>query len=324
MLRTFARMLGTLAALALLLEISARLVVFGGHGLDPRRVGLLRDLDPGSLVHYDTDPAIVYEYKPNLDVFFKLVAFRTNSRGLRDEEYAFTKPAGCYRVAVVGSSFTLPVGVSIEHAFHSVLERRLNSEAECYEFLNFAVGLHSPSQVLAMLRYRALAFDPDLVLVGVTSMAASRLLADSNSPPPRNVLDLVAPRVRSYFVKLLQSRLGERQTTFSAAPPQYPKKLALETDVIAGFANVSRRHGVPIVLLRLELDPRTPAPVEQAVEERAEREGLFYVDTRRAFAAARPSDFWIYELDPHPNAAAHAIFADVVEAFLRDRDLLGR
>jgi len=37
-----------------------------------------------------------------------------------------------------------------------------------------------------------------------------------------------------------------------------------------------------------------------------------------------PSDFWIYELDPHPNRYAHAIFADGIEDFLRAHDLLGR
>jgi hypothetical protein len=73
-------------ALFVLLEWSARLVIFGPAGLDPRRVRILRDLDPAELVRYETEPELVYEYKPDLDVFFKGVHFRTTSRGLRDRE----------------------------------------------------------------------------------------------------------------------------------------------------------------------------------------------------------------------------------------------
>ena len=79
-------------ALFLLLEWTARLVIFGPAGLDPRRVGILRDLDPAELVRFETEPELVYEYKPDLDLFFKGVHFRTNSRGMRDREYALEKP----------------------------------------------------------------------------------------------------------------------------------------------------------------------------------------------------------------------------------------
>jgi hypothetical protein len=95
----FVRVVAVAIALLLLLEWSARLVIFGRAGLDPRRVGILRDLDPAELVRYETE--LVYEYKPNLDVFFKGVRFRTNSRGMRDKEYTLAKPPGAFRVAVL-------------------------------------------------------------------------------------------------------------------------------------------------------------------------------------------------------------------------------
>ena len=46
--------------------------------------------------------------------------------------------------------------------------------------------------------------------------------------------------------------------------------------------------------------------------------------TREAFAGTRPRDFWIYELDPHPNWRAHEIFAKVIGDFLRTSELLPR
>jgi len=50
----------------------------------------------------------------------------------------------------------------------------------------------------------------------------------------------------------------------------------------------------------------------------------FDQDTRDAFRGSRPSDYWIHELDPHPNASAHAIFAREIDAFLRAEGLIPR
>lgn len=313
-------------ALLLLLEVSARLVIFGPAGLDPRRVGILRDPHPTDLVTYETERDLVYEYKPNLDVFFKLVRFRTNSRGMRDEEYALVKPPNTFRVAVLGSSFALPAGVEIEDAFHSLLEERFNREfaPTRYEFLNFAVGMYGPSQFLAMLRHRALAFDPDLVLLSVSPLAAPRLLSEWNYVPPREVLNLVPSGPRSYFAKLLESRLKPVSPTFGDEPRTIPSEVPERQDVIAKLGEASRETGIPFVVVRVEYDARDPSAVERAVEQGVRGEGMFYVDTRSAFQGTNPRDFWIYELDPHPNREAHAIFADVVAEFLRTHHLLGR
>jgi hypothetical protein len=313
-------------ALFLLLEVSARLVIFGPAGLDPRRVGILRETHPIELVTYETEPDLVYEYRPNLDVFFKLVRFRTNSRGMRDEEYALAKPPNTFRVAVLGSSFALPAGVEIEDAFHSLLEERFDREfaPTRYEFLNFAVGMYGPSQFLAMLRHRALAFDPDLVLLSVSPLAAPRLLSEWNYVPPREVLDLVPSGPRSYFAKLLESRLKLGPPTFRIEPQTSPSGVPERQDVIAKLGETSRETGIPFVVVRVEYDARDPSAVEREIEQRVRDEGMLYVDTRAAFQGTNPRDFWIYELDPHPNRKAHAIFADVVAEFLRTHHLLGR
>jgi hypothetical protein len=312
-------------ALFVLLEASARLLIFGPAGLDPRRVGLLRDLDPAELVRYETEPRLVYEYKPDLDVFFKGVRFRTNSRGMRDQEYALAKPPGTFRVAVIGSSFTLPVGVEIEDAFHSLLEQRCSRERaplRC-EFLNFAVGMHGPSQFLAMLEERALAFEPDLVLISVTALAAPRMFADFREVPPRDVLRLVAPGgPRSFLVKLIRSRLGLERPSFSAPPEASSAPVPAPQQVVAKLGAISRERGLPVVVVRLEYAPGPPSALERRLEARVLAEGMLYLDTRLAFRGTRPQEFWIHELDPHPNRRAHARFAHVLDEYLKRRDLL--
>jgi hypothetical protein len=318
--------LGAIAALLLLfvaLEGTARLVIFGAAGLDPRRVPLIADTPVKEFVTFETEPAIGWEYKPNQDTFLKLVRLRTNSRGMRDKEYPLAKPAGTFRVAVLGSSFSLPAGVEIEDAYHSVLEERLSAEfaPHSYEFLNLAVGAHMPSQSIAMLVHRALQFDPDLVIVSATQMALPHLLREWNQTPRPQVLDQVPSSPRSFLVELAKSRLQLLPEKIGLRPPRFPARRAKGPDAIEKLAAISRQHGIPIVLFRIAFDPVQPRPVEREIERRFRSAGMYYVDSRSAFQGTDPRDWWVHEFDPHPDARAHALFADVLEAFLR-RDAL--
>jgi hypothetical protein len=91
--------------------------------------------------------------------------------------------------------------------------------------------------------------------------------------------------------------------------------------VVAKLGEISRELHLPVVVVRLEYDPGPPTALEHRLEARVLREGMLYLDTRSAFRGERPQDFWIHELGPHPNRRAHALFADVLEEFLRSRGL---
>ena len=177
----------SLAALGslLLLELSARIFLFGLAGLHPGRIGSVHPLWETGFLQTSTHEALGYEFKPDVDGYFKLARLRTNSRGLRDREYSLEKPPDTFRVAVLGASFALPAGVEIEDSFHSVLERRLTAESSslAYEFINFAVGTYGPRQALAALRLRALDYDPDLVLLAVTKLSMPQLTGAWDSAP---------------------------------------------------------------------------------------------------------------------------------------------
>ena len=178
------RILLGIGLVLLSLELSARLYLFGLAGLSPARVDSVRALPNTGYTRPSKDPALVFEMKPDVDGWFKLARFRTNSQGLRDREYALRKPQGTFRVAVLGASFALPAGVEIEEAFHSLLEERLSEERgpTAVEFINFAVGAYGARQILRMLEARALAYDPDLVLVSVTKLSLEGMLETQPQP----------------------------------------------------------------------------------------------------------------------------------------------
>src|SRR5436309_12138238 len=50
-----------------------------------------------------------------------------NSHGLRDRERPMAKPAGIYRVVVLGDSYAEALQVSVEKTFWRLLERRLEA-----------------------------------------------------------------------------------------------------------------------------------------------------------------------------------------------------
>lgn len=152
---------GILAAL-LLLECAAR--VPWGSGLTGRID------EPGRLLRLSAHPEIGLELRPNSDVVFRGKSFRTSSAGLRDRDYPLRKPEGVFRIAGIGDSVMLGWGVGQGEDYLSVLEDALNARAggRRFEVLNFAVMGYNTVQEYFTLRDRALAYAPDLIILGFT------------------------------------------------------------------------------------------------------------------------------------------------------------
>ncbi|HEV2827840.1 MAG TPA: SGNH/GDSL hydrolase family protein [Pyrinomonadaceae bacterium] len=98
---------------------------------------------------------------------------RINSDGLRDQEHSLTKAPGTFRIAVIGDSYCEAFSVPLEHAFWSVMGRKLQ---ECGAFggkkieaLNFGVSGYGTAQELLTLREKVWKYSPDLVLLAVTT-----------------------------------------------------------------------------------------------------------------------------------------------------------
>lgn len=319
--RRTVRGLMVVAVILIALEFTARFAIFGVRGLDPRRLGGWA----ASSVTFDTEPSIGFEMIPHLDRFAGLVRLRTNSRGMRDREYPLKKTPGTFRVAVLGSSFSVPAGVEIADAYHSLLEERLSQQyaPRRYEFLNFAVGTHMPSQFIAMLLLRALAFEPDLVIVSCTRMSLRHLLLEWDKPPPRGVLDQLASGQRSFLIELVKSRLDLLPPRRGATHPHFVEQAPDARSVVTKFGEISRASGIPIVFFRIEYDARPPSRVEKTIRRRVRAQGMYYFDSRSGFEGMDPKSLWIHQLDPHPNEAAHEIFAETLGQFLVDEELLG-
>ena len=111
-----------------MLEGGIRVYQYGFDSLSPPIMDSIRNLGTSGLIQPSDDPEILYELKPNITAYFKKTKILTNSQGLRDKDYKIQKSSNTFRIAVIGDSLTMPAGVSIEDAYHSVLEKRFAQE----------------------------------------------------------------------------------------------------------------------------------------------------------------------------------------------------
>lgn len=90
-----------------------------------------------------------------------------NSHGFREREFEPRAPAGVFRIAVVGDSFTWGQGIAERERFSNRVELLLDERmpGTDWEVLNFGTAGHESEQHADTVRRVASEFDPDFVLV---------------------------------------------------------------------------------------------------------------------------------------------------------------
>lgn len=179
-LKTVAKLVAALLVALLLVEIAMRVA---GLRLPPRGpdnfLPLLEEVSesaaPGleKALIPDAHGEVLYPGKTSAQD--RSVVYRVNAQGFRDREYPLVKPAGALRVVVLGDSVTYGTGVELKDTLPKQLEREVRAlcPERQVEVLNFGVYAYNTRQEVALLEYRALAFQPDVVLLVATVTDAS-------------------------------------------------------------------------------------------------------------------------------------------------------
>lgn len=110
-----------------------------------------------------------WELIPQSEDLLYGVPMRINRWGMRDRDYEREKPPSTYRIAVLGQSVAMGLGVHADKTFESILEERLNRENENgpytkYEILDFGVPDYTALHQAILLEDKVLSFEPDMVL----------------------------------------------------------------------------------------------------------------------------------------------------------------
>jgi hypothetical protein len=94
------------------------------------------------------------------------IPYETNSLGLRDREYAETKPTGAVRILMLGDSFTEGWTLEFENVVVKQVERSLARRCrQPYEVINAGNASYSPLLEYLLLKEIGPRLKPDLVLL---------------------------------------------------------------------------------------------------------------------------------------------------------------
>jgi lysophospholipase L1-like esterase len=120
---------------------------------------------------------------------------KINSKGLREREYAYEKPAGVFRVLVLGDSLTTSLEVPLEQTWHELLEAEVNKAgggSGRVEVIAAAIQGWSTDQQYLYYLHEGFKYTPDIVLVqfyandiygnGVEVQKLTRVPTETNKP----------------------------------------------------------------------------------------------------------------------------------------------
>jgi len=94
------------------------------------------------------------------------INIRTNAKGLRaDSEIPYEKPPGIKRILLLGDSFGMGYGVSLEDTFLSRCVEALGAAGVKCEPVNLSVSGFGTAEELVALREEGFRYQPDLVIV---------------------------------------------------------------------------------------------------------------------------------------------------------------
>ena len=149
---------GVLAAAALALAVSLAEVAV--RVFAPQPTGLTHQDRYGLVIHW---PRLV-RYLP---AYGHSVSF--NSQGMRDREHPIAKPAGVFRILILGDSFMEAYQVPFEESVPALLERQLGQRpGRRIEVISAGVGGWGTDDELRYLTSYGMKWRPDLILVAMT------------------------------------------------------------------------------------------------------------------------------------------------------------
>ena len=120
---------------------------------------------------YRLDPRIGWALQPNARTTHitrddEVIQVETNSKGLRDDEHEYEKPAQVYRILILGDSFAEALDVPHVESFPYLVEQCLSQHLQTeVEIINGGVAGYGTAEQYLFYTYEGNKYNPDLVLL---------------------------------------------------------------------------------------------------------------------------------------------------------------
>jgi hypothetical protein len=338
-LKRLALVAASLVVSLCLAEVALRVYFWSrGVGREDVRGVLVRSQQSGSKLHGGAGlfglvepsplPDVVYQVKPHLEGTWRDEPLRTNRFGMRGPEVERKKPARTFRIVGLGDSHMFGSGVAQDETYTWLLERRLNERATDgwrFEVLNFGAPGYSTVMEVATLEHRALAFDPDLVLMHFIGN-------DFNAPHFLRRQHGLAPS-RWYLVEMVRALRHAGEESWDEErddlPPRAERRAAAEYRHMGGFPayrqamrrfrQLTKERRLPVLLFLLgENTPR-----RRQVREVAQQLGVPFLNTSPYFqlvlrerGGGRSFQEAFVRGDAHPKPLGHEAYAQALSCEL--------
>lgn len=114
----------------------------------------------------DADPQIAFRMRPRYTDFVYGSDIVINTKGLRDHEIPYEKPAGKKRILILGDSVAFGYGTTMGDTFAKQWERWLNEkQPSVWEIINSGVPAYTTEQETRWFEVEGLRYQPDAVVV---------------------------------------------------------------------------------------------------------------------------------------------------------------
>jgi lysophospholipase L1-like esterase len=287
----------------------------------------------GNVEIYEPDPVLYWRLKPNQRCYTKVdhKPVRVNAQGTRGPEFDPLKPTNTLRILSLGDSKTFGWGLTESETYSGRLQQLLQERPGLrrkIEVINAGVNAWSYPQMLAYFRHRALAYNPDLVLIGDANLWTQ--FSEKNDPEfvkkflwrvrLKNLLRRSA--IYHCLIEVQLKAFYERhRTKFIPVDPKQDTlfKEQQQSDPDAVFRNAIEElcrlalgRGVKPILIYLpaltDLDTGTPTSVLKLKQDISQRLGIPLLDLTPDLK--RQAKSFYLEADPvHLNAAGNEIVA---------------
>jgi len=256
----------------------------------------------------------------------------SNSLGFRDVEHAVAKPAGVYRIVVLGDSVAMGLHVDrSEDIFPRVLEGELNRSGLRTEVINLSVSGYNTQQEVEMLKEKGLRYSPDLVLLAYTLSSREHIDGDILKTlleeEQRQKQGVSAARVDaspylmwSALYRLVRFRVLAHRQPPAADPRKYLEMVSGDTvaEYFGELQSLARAHRFEVLVAVIPRFVRTFKAYRFGREHAyarslAEQHGFAYLDLIGAFSRCRNAGGEPIELDNfHPSAYGHRCAAQAL------------
>lgn len=329
----------------LLLGMLTNVLLLCGSEFAVRTVGWDRATEPAPLEWIGYDPATPFPLEPDEALFWRIrpsapipkTDEKINSQGFRGPEISGTKPAGVRRALCFGDSNTFGIGVLESQTYARRLERWLSACKDSrWEVANLGVPGYTAFQVLRLLELRALAWDPDIVILYCGAWneftpamgqsdraAAAELDRRARAKSSLSLEKLSLYRVIRGSLRVAAARSGAPQRADiahnfeKALERPYGPRVSLEDfeETLQSILHICRQRAIPVVFVTPALASlyRSKYPdgdcYAGAVRSAAGAPGAHLAEVREKFASLGELDSPLFADPIHPSSAGHAVIA---------------